>query len=233
MLTSQRMRQYQNLGYPPQDIQQANDELEQSYQDALQNQQQDPRSRGNNSLIAGDMNQENLIKWQLEVDSIIERVEHMLRGDKPTYQNGSIIYMPPEDEKEMLLNTKGVSEVMRILSLYVNRNTILSNYDEDTINWKMHDFGKELADLFFLKYEEFGWKDHEKRKLYPMIVRQVVDTVHSAYLRAYNGGERDSLRQARQIMQTENIMQNGYQMGSNGMPMKKEKSLIKPWTWFG
>ena len=43
---------------------------------------------------------------------------------------------------------------MNIMSFYLNRNTILSNYDETTINWKVYDFGYELVDLIFTRYED-------------------------------------------------------------------------------
>jgi hypothetical protein len=114
------------------------------------------------------MNQDNLIKWQLELDSILERVEHILRGDKPQMKNGNMLWIMPTKDQEMIFNDYGVSEIMRILTMYLNRNTILSNYDEDTINWKVFDFGNEISDLIFLKYEEMGLNTLEKRKRYPM-----------------------------------------------------------------
>ena len=68
----------------------------------------------------------------------------------------------------------------------------------------------------------------EKVKNYPMIIRSMIDIVHSAYQRALEGGERRSLREARQVQQTDQItgMPIGY-------PQQKKKSIFKPWTWGG
>ena len=124
--------------------------------------------------------------------------------------------IPAKDPNLKPFNEFGVQMIMNIMSFYLNRNTILSNYDEKTIEWKILDFGNEIADLIFNRYEdmmitieqkldeneiEFERRvsDHLKGKIkyYPMIIKELVDTVHSAYLRAYRGGERESLRTAR------------------------------------
>jgi len=214
-------------GYTMEEIQQAVQQLEQenplmaSYNKTMQN----TLPTSSNTLVSSGYGQDNLIKWQLELDSILERIEHILRGDRPTMVDGNLIFLPAKDDKEKIFNDLGVSEIMRILSIYLNRNTILSNYDEDTIKWKVLDFGNEISDLIFLKYEALGLDTLEKRKRYPMIIREIIDTVHSAYLRALNGGERDSLRQARQIHQTETFGQ-GQMPHSSGIV--KERSIFNP-----
>jgi len=229
-------QKYRDMGFSDTEIQQAINEVTQEEQSGTSNLQQSyartqqvnqtlPQS---NTLVAGQHNQDNLIKWQLELDSILERIEHILRGDKPTMENGNMIFTPPKNEKDAIFNDYGVAEIMRILTMYLNRNTILSNYDEDTINWKVLDFGFEISDLIFLKYEEMGLDTLEKRKRYPMIIRELVDTIHSSYLRALNGGERDSLRQARQITQSENIIGNGMPNMNMGGGYPRERSALNP-----
>lgn len=213
-------QKYRDAGYSDAEIQQAINEIQQEesgsslQQSYARTQQANAQGVQSNTIVAGQHNQDNLIKWQLELDSILERIEHILRGDKPTMRNGNMIFLPPDSDDDKIFNDYGVAEIMRILTMYLNRNTILSNYDEDTIQWKVLDFGYEISDLIFLKYEEMGLDTLEKRKRYPMIVRELVDSIHSSFLRALNGGERDSLRQARQITQSENIVAQGV-----GMPM--------------
>ena len=295
LLNPQEIAQYQQQGFSLDDMQKALDSVETNPQSALQqsyNQiktQTNPLSKSSNTLISGAYN-ENLIQWQLELDSILERVEHMLRGDKPKYEGNSLIWTSPTNYKERVMTDEGVFELMRLLSLYLNRNTILSNYREDVIDSKMYDLGNEIADLIYLKYESFfpvpsfeecfrseygaeygenveigvcknghyGIKTIEKnqfeefekieqlpleielhtklvlhkwalekRKVYPMIVRQLVDAVHSAYLRALHGGERESLREARQINQTEALSPGGVSINNYGQP-RKERGLLNP-----
>ena len=231
-----QFQKYRDMGYSDEDIREAIQELQQEQQGSSLQQsyartqtlaQNSPQA--SNTLIAGQMNQDNLIKWQLELDSILERVEHILRGDKPKMVNGNMIFIEPQDNADRIFNDYGVAEIMRILSMYLNRNTILSNYDEDTINWKVLDFGYEISDLIFLKYEEMGLDTLEKRKRYPIIVREIVDSVHSSFLRALHGGERDTLRTARQITQSEQLMSGQLNGGmSMGGMMMKERSVLNP-----
>lgn len=291
ILPQAEIEKYKSQGYSEADMVQAvkelqqeesgqNSALSQSYNQAMQRQQADARNFASNTLVSGQGLNQNLIQWQLELDSILERVEHMLRGDRPRFVNGSLIFVAPENDEDKIFTDFGVSEIMRVLSMYLNRNTILSNYDEETINWKVLDFGNEIADLIYLKYEMMfsiptyescaknilgidiiktneGWvvqegeeflligKEHlslidaerrkqalEKRKLYPIIVRELVDCVHSAYLRALNGGERLSLHESRSVQQSETIMP-GVQFNMNGQPVMRERSILNPMRWFG
>lgn len=172
--------------------------------------------------------QENLIRWQLDLREDLDRIYHLLKGDILTPDaHGSLQWTDNPDSTRKPFNDYGVQLIMNIMSFYLNRNTILSNYDAPTIKWKVLDFSYDLSDLIFNKYEEMGMDTPDKLKLYPMICRELVDTVHSAYLRAYNGGERTSLKEARVVTQNDsmNAMQN--------MPnMQKKKKTWNPFTWF-
>jgi len=295
ILSPQEIEEYKQQGYNVEDMQNALDGVSQEQPTALQQSYQrtqsqtNPYSKSSNTLVSGGYN-ENLIQWQLELDSILERVEHMLRGDKPRYENNVLIWQAPTTHNERVMTDEGVFELMRLLSLYLNRNTILSNYREEVIDSKMYDLGNEIADLIYLKYESFfpvprfedcfrelyaeEYKGNyeiviskngryalktkeqnqfgeiekvtelpleieqqikltlhkwslEKRKVYPMIVRQLVDAVHSAYLRALHGGERESLREARQINQTEALSSGGVTLNNYGQ-QRKERGLLNP-----
>ena len=170
---------------------------------------------------------DNLVKWQLELNDILERAEHILKEDIVVRdKSGNSYWAPNPDTKARIFNDYGVQEILRILSMYVNRNTILSDYEPTEIKEKVLDFGMELNNLLYMKYELFGLDGVNKRKNYPMLVREMVDIVHSAYKRAQHGGEKRSLREARQIQQTEQIIPQGYnpQTGQFG----KERSAINP-----
>lgn len=180
--------------------------------------------------IFGGINDQNLIQWQLDLKEELERIDHLLRGHiLKRDKDGNEVYMEPEDNTLKPFNDFGVQLLLNIISFYLNRNTILSNYDEEMINWKMKDLGDEITDIIFMKYEEMGMDTKSKRKMYPLIVRELVDTVHSAYLRALNGGERDSLRTARTVSQTEPMgQQQAFPMSAG--PQRKF-SLFKPTSW--
>ena len=240
MISKDTLNELKGMGFNESEINEAMKEIEmeesqsnlkQSYNNLMNDKQTDPRSLSPPSTITSKPD-ENLIRWQLDLSEIMERAEHVLRGDKLVFDRGHMIWKSPEKESDQIINNYGVQEVMRILSMYVNRNTILSNYSLGEIHLKIYDFGKDLSDLFFMKYESFGWKDNiEKRKNYPMLMREMIDIVHSTYNRALGGKERDSLREARQISQSEQLSPQGVNVNVN-QPMK-ERSLINPMRYFG
>jgi len=201
--------------------------LENAYEAEKTQREKYETQMGKQSSLYGDSSDTNLIQWQLELDNILERIDHLLRGHTLEFdQQGNLIWKEPKDPNQAIMNEYGVQEILRILSLYLNRNTILSNYDEETIQDKVYDFAMELSDLIYMKYEDFGLDSEEKRKLYPMIVREIVDVIHSAYLRALNGGERQSLREARHVSQ--NISPPNQPAFSQPT---QSFSVFKPTTW--
>ncbi len=184
------------------------------------------------SMFNGE-NEQNLIKWQLDLQKDLDDIYHLLRGHQiSTDEEGNTIYVEPTDPNLCILNEFGVQLIMNIIKFYINRNTILSNYDEATIKEKVKDFGKEITDLIFNRYEEMGMDTLEKRKMYFILVREIVDSVHSAYLRAYAGGERNSIRTARTVTQTDTLSRIP-NMSTASQSQQRNRKLFDPTTWFG
>ena len=159
----------------------------------------------------------NLIVWQLELDNILERIEHLLKGDviKDDGQGG-MEYTTPEDKRLIILNDYGVQMIMNVISFYLNRNTILSNYTIERIMEILHDLGYELSDLVYINYETMGLDTVEKRSRSTMLVMNVLHMIESSYLRALSGEERDSLRKARIVTQSQPLGSQPISGGSNG-----------------
>lgn len=226
MINPQQLQMLKSEGYSDKEIAEAMQEVEkenslkQGYQGAKAS-NVDPRSMSQQSMFSYNPN-DNMIKWQLELNEILERIEHVLRGDKVKYESGHQIWvMLDENHPDRLLNNLGVQEVLRVLSMYLNRNTILGNYTDEEVNDKVFDFGDRLNTLFYTKYEKIGLDTAEKRKNFEMLWGMLVDVVHSAYSRAIGGQERSSLREARQLQQMEQVnapntinVSNGGSMGA-------------------
>lgn len=156
------------------------------------------------SNIYGSQSQnENLIVWQLELDNILERIEHLLKGDVVELDNdGNIVYTKPKDTSLIILNDYGVQLIMNVISFYLNRNTILSNYQELRIFEILFDLGNELADVIYINYEKMGMDTIEKKSRHELLILNILHTLESAYNRALGGEERDSLRSARVVTQS-------------------------------
>lgn len=156
--------------------------------------------------IYGQQQENNLIVWQLELDNILERIEHLLKGDVINEDDkGNIVYSAPKDKTLIVLNDYGSQLIMNIISFYLNRNTILSNYKDIRIFEILYDLGNELADLVYINYEKMGLDTIEKKSRSIILVMNILHMIESAYNRALEGEERDSLRSARIV--TQNVSQ--------------------------
>ena len=209
-------------------------------------------SRGVSSVFQGPEN-ENIIQWQLDLQEQLENIGHSLRGHVIREDDDGVsCWKEATDKRDIIFTEYGVQEILRYLLQYLNKNTILSNYDEPTIDLKVFDAGYELTDLIFTRYEKFFYitpveelikQNHEitvgevedlqademkqKIKHFSSSIKPIIDAIHSAFLRALNGGERDSLRSARLLTQSETPM------GNMNMPQisQQKKTWWKPTTW--
>ena len=176
----------------------------------------------------GSMN-ENLIVFQLEVDELKDKIYHLLRGDiLIPDENGNMIYSDSDDDSLKTLNDYGVKLIMNTLEFYLNRNTLLSHYKDERINKILFDLGNKLRKIIYINYEKMGMDTIEKQSRYPMIVLNILHSVESAYRRSLMGGERESLRSARVVTQTQPIGN-----GNNIMVNQKRRgfSLLNPRSW--
>lgn len=202
--------------------------LNKSYQQTQEKRSNDPRYLSQISSFSSRQD-DNIVRWQLELNDILERAEHILRGDTPKFQDGHIIWDKNQYPEDNPMNERGVSEVMKILAMYVNRNTILSDYRNDEINIKVYDAGRDINNLIFMRYDDFGMDTEEKKKNYPIIVREIIDIIHSAYKRALDGAEKRSLREMISISQatTQQMDGRGVIINNQGQA-NRERGLLNP-----
>lgn len=205
------------------------EELSGSFSNIQEKRAIDPRQ---NSQISGFSTKanEDIIRWQLELNDILERAEHILRGDIPKFEGGQVVWKENPTPENNPLNSVGVQEIMKILALYINRNKILADYTNEEINFKVFDFSRALNNLIFMRDIEFGMDTQEKRKNYEMLVTELKDTVHDAYKRALDGAEKRSLREMITVSQATNTsaqLGQGYSVNNQG-GVSKERGLLNP-----
>lgn len=111
-----------------------------------------------NQVSQDMMNQEEnkgLVKEQLDLEPEKLRIRRFLMGYIKKEVNGRLVWQEPDDKTQLLFSEQGVNEIMGILEMYINKNNLLSYYDEQTILNKMEDFSTSLVDKIFMKYELF------------------------------------------------------------------------------
>jgi len=106
--------------------------------------------------IAIQDEEKSILREQLDLSDELDTIEHLLRGhvlrdDKNT---GMRKWADPEDPDMIILTEHGIYLIMNTIMFYINKNTLLSNYDGDTINKKMEDFAETLNDTIFMEYEK-------------------------------------------------------------------------------
>jgi hypothetical protein len=236
-LTPNDIEELKKKGYTDREIQQAvgeleNEDLQSSYNGTQNRQGGDPRQNSQISSFS-TKSEDNIVRWQLELNDILERAEHILRGDVPKFIDGNIVWQTNPHPENNPLNEVGVQEVMKILALYINRNKVLADYTNKEINLKIYDFGRAINNLIFMRDDEFGMDTQEKRKNYEMLVTELKDIVHDTYKRALEGAEKRSLREMINVTQATNTsaqLGQGYSMNEQGMPMK-ERGILNPFRY--
>jgi len=183
---------------------------------------------------------ENLIKYQLNIEEEIERIYHLLKGERlRENEKGEQFWEPPKDNSYCVLTDYGIDYVMNVMTAFLNRNIILSDFDPDRINAICLEIGMQIADdLYNDQHRMFKMEtpenEEESIKRYPIIVHQIVINIEAALRRATFARERESLRK---VM---NVSQNStYGMGMNQQPNypviqpqnKKQFKLYNPTTW--
>lgn len=213
-------------GYSEQEIAKAVGEIEkEELQGKTGKNKTDPRANSQTSAFStGRM--DDIARYQLELNDLLEQTEHILKGDIVKWEGNMKIWKANPHPENNPLNDEGIRKIMLELQNYINRHIILGDYEDADINRIMKDYGKKLADLMFMKYEEMGMDTEEKRQEYASIVMNIVNLVYASYSRAKDGGERRSLREMINIQG--NYQQQGMMAGMQNPQQQKQRGILNP-----
>ncbi len=226
-LTQSDVQDLKKQGYSDQDISKAIGEIEKEELQGGVNTKIDPRSNSQTSAFSSGR-MDDIARYQLELNDLLEQTEHILKGDVVVWQDGMKIWEANPHPENNPLNQEGIRKIMLELQNYINRHIILGDYEMSDINRIMKDYGKKLADFIFMKYEEMGMDTEEKRQEYATIVMNVVNLVYGSYARAKDGGERRSLREMIQQQYTHQTMGAGMQQQMQGGGQQKQRGILNP-----
>ena len=229
-LSSDDIKDLKKQGFTEEEIAKAVQEVErEELQGISNNNRADPRTNSQTSAFAtGKM--DDIARYQLELNDILEQTEHILNGDIVKWEGGMKIWKPNPEPHKNPFNDEGIRKIMLELQNYINRHIILGDYEEEDINKIMTDYGKKLTDLIFMKYEEMGMDTEEKRQEYASIVMNLVNLVYASYSRAKDGAERRSLREMINIQGSYQSQQGFGNYGESGMNSggERKRSLLNP-----
>lgn len=225
-LSQQDINDLKKQGYSEDEISKAVQEVEKDDLNTGTQQRIDPRTKSQTSAFSsGKM--DDMARFQLELNDLLEQTEHILKGDIVEWVDGQKIWSANPHPEKNPLNSEGIRKIMLELQTYINRHIILGDYEENDINKILKDYSKKVADLIYMKYDELGMDNDDKRQDYASIVMNLVNLVYASYSRAKDGGERRSLREMISIQQSHQSQGTGMpQMMNNGG--SKARGVLNP-----
>jgi len=109
-----------------------------------------------NGFYQEEPKEKSMIEQQLNLGEELDRIDYLLRGYaiERDEETGNSKWVKPTQNEMIILSDYGVHLIRNTIAWYLNKNTLLSNYDEETINHKMEDFSSDLNDTIFMEYEK-------------------------------------------------------------------------------
>lgn len=164
-------------------------------------------------------NESNLIALQLETPELLQKLERFYRGEfLSTDDDGNVDWRIPEDKNLIPLNDFGVTLMMEVVTKYIDKNTVLSNYTEERINEIIGDIGDELILVIYCNYERMGMDTAFKKTKFRLLISTTLHLIESAYRRAINGETFQKLNESRIVTQSDSI---GRSPGPQVQPRKR------------
>jgi len=100
--------------------------------------------------------EKNLAEAQLDVEETLTKINHLLKQDVLRVNaDGILEWKQIDDLKKRVLTDEGVDKIMQVIQSYINKETLLSNFDDVMIARRMLEFSLSFSALIFLKYEVF------------------------------------------------------------------------------
>ncbi len=148
----------------------------------------------------------NLIALQLNTPELLNSLERFYRGEKIEVDDvGNITFGKQTDDSLVPLNEFGVNLLMEIITKYLDKNTVLSNYKEERIYEILADIGEETTLVIFCNYEKMGMDTAYKKSKFRLIVVTTLHIIESTYRRAIDGKTSEDLNQSRIVTQSDSI----------------------------
>lgn len=167
----------------------------------------------NPEMIRGAMNSlgesnkdSNFLHIQISNSEMLEKLEHFYRGDTwGQDKEGNYGWVTPTNLELVTFNDFGVSTMMDIITKYIDKNTILSYYNEERIYEIVGDLGDEIILLMLSNYKQMGMDSYFKKTKFRIVITTTLHMIESAYRRALRGKTMEEVNQSRVIGQFGNI----------------------------
>lgn len=144
----------------------------------------------------------NFLHHQISSQELLEKLEHFYRGDfQGENEVGDIVWKKQPNNDLVTFNEYGVTSLMEIITKYIDKNTLLSNYTEKRIYEIIRDLGNDLILFMLCNYEQIGMDTYFKKTKFRLIITTTAHTIESCYRRAIDGKTMEELNQSKVVGQ--------------------------------
>ncbi len=152
--------------------------------------------------LSGERKDENFLHHQIETSEMIDKLEHFYKGDTQSFDDeGNIIWKEQINKDLVTFNEFGVSSFMEIITKYIDRNTILSDYTEKRIYEIMADLGDEIILFMLCNLTRIGMDTQFKQSKFRLVIITTTHIIESTYRRAIGGKTLIELNQSKVVGQ--------------------------------
>lgn len=142
--------------------------------------------------------QPSLINEVLSIDSMIEQLEHDMRGEV-FLETGQFILIDGQNTKiesdgwyrvrKPIMNDIGISDVTKHLRMFVNKFIALSDFDEREIKLAAWEAADGFTELIAAKYNDYDLSVDDMK----LLDIQIANLIYSTAKMAINGKLRDAM----------------------------------------
>jgi len=99
--------------------------------------------------------EQSMVKDQLDLTEEISRIDYLIKGySLEPGKDGKLMWLKPTNKEMIIFSDYGIHLIRNTVCWYLNKNLLLSNFDEETIKKKMWDFTNDLIDTIFMEYDK-------------------------------------------------------------------------------
>lgn len=154
------------------------------------------------SSVQQSSRDDNFLHHQVSTEKMIEQLEHFYAGDfRGVDGEGNEVWKKQKNKELITFNEFGVTSLMEIITKYIDKNTILSKYNQERIYEILGQLGDELVLFILCNYEKIGMDTHFKKTKFRLIVVTTLHTIESTYRRSIGGTTLEELNQSKVVGQ--------------------------------
>jgi hypothetical protein len=155
---------------------------------------------GGRMPMSMDQQTEGALMYQLDSLEIIAMIEHMLKGE--INKDGTWVI-----KKELIImNDQGTAFIMSQIRSRIDRNTFLSNLDDDIIERKLRILHMIISKNLALRYEEWGMETHNVKSNLESTLYIIMEGVENALHRARDKTTLNYFKPQLRIAETQQMM---------------------------